>query len=403
MNKHLSEIEYYVRVQFKIVRKERSTVKWASYLHPRHPEAKRVPDTVVKIRTAPIHFTIELKTSFAMNTPILSLAQLLLFLQFCYGRIITKLDALDGAFPPNDPAIPEINGAFTVKIVARYDNITSGSFQRMFDFGNGQDAQNILMGQQESSTNVIFQYYTGGVGSHVELIAGGALTEGTTDTWEASLDATGRMSITKNGIELAFKDTGVALLGSQTRSNKLLGRSNWSNDSDLEGAILGLQVINHSSSQDYRTMELLNLQTQIFDHPFVASAYARFDDMARSYQRIFDIGNGPGDGNIILSQNANTNHMSLVVFTDFGVYHCPAYNAIVEGEMALWRAQVTASGIFRIEKNGVLLAECSSPGVSYIGDAVFRSNFHIGGSHWSEDDKLQGLILGLRIDLDDSS
>lgn len=330
-----------------------------------------------------------------------ALAQLLVFPQLCNGRITTQLDALDGAFPPNEPDIPEITGAFTVKIIARYDNIAGGWYQRMFDFGNGEYGENILMGQYATSTDVIFHYYTGGYDTNEELFLHNALTEGTTDTWEASFDANGRMSVKKNGIELASKNTGVTPLGAHTRSNKLLGRSNWPADTNLEGAILGLQVINHSESQDFRSMKLLNLQTQIFDHPFVVSAYARFDDLSRSYQRIFDVGNGAGNGNIILSQYSDSNAMSLSITTSQASYRCSAFNAIVQGEMALWRAQVTASGIFRIEKNGVLLAQCTfSAGA---GEPIFRSNFFIGDSNWSVHDQIQGLILGLRIDPDDSS
>lgn len=119
------------------------------------------------------------------------------------NRLQTKLDVLDNAYPPNTPNIPEVTGPFTITVVARFDNIGGGHYQRLVDFGDGPITNNIVFGQVRNTTKIRLKYWLNDrLGTTYQLSASNAITEGTTDTWEAGVDATGLATIKKNGLEL---------------------------------------------------------------------------------------------------------------------------------------------------------------------------------------------------------
>lgn len=333
-------------------------------------------------------------------------------LPFSVSRIITHLDALDGFYPPNEPDIPEITGAFTVTVIARFDNLAAGWYQRLFDFGDGPDTNNIFLGQEGAGNNMLFVHRTGATTPFCSTSVSGAITEGTTDTWEAAIDVNGQVTLKKNGDILSSTDScaGLVPLANETRSSKLLGKSNWVADTDLMGAILGLKVVNHGETvSPIKSMEMLNLPGQVFGKYFVASLYARFDNLStgREYQRFFGFGNGQQTSILAFAQIAATKDVYLELWQQNPVsgmaddiFQCKTNETVlVQGEMALWRVEMIA-GKFRIEKNGQLLKECDYP-TAPAPEAVYRQNLFVGESNWSSDAKTQGVILGLRVDMRD--
>jgi len=267
------------------------------------------------------------------------------------------MDSLSGEYPSDEPNIPEITGPFTVSVTARFDVVSGKYWQRMFDFGDGPDSNNIVLSQKSNTDGVRFSYYPndGGATFKYELVIPSALTTGTKDLWHAGIAATSRMTAPKNGALLGSLQAAVPQTG-VIRLNKLLGESNWAGDSRLDGAILGLQVPNLGSSETLlQRMELLNLPSQI-RHSFVASVYARFDNLAGGfYQRVFDFGNGQETDVVALSQQSITNNIYLEVWQSSEIYQCIATNAIVQNETALWRVEITSDGTYNIENNGVLI------------------------------------------------
>lgn len=333
----------------------------------------------------------------------LRVTTLILLMRMLVARITTRIDALDGAYPPNTPDIPEITGPFTITVVARFDDIAGGSHQRLVDFGDGPITNNIILSQQRNTNNMRLKVWSNdGLGTTYEVRASNALTQGTTDTWEAGVDATGLMTIKKNGVKLAEAMGAVPL--PSVRSQKLIGKSHWTADDDLIGAVLGLKVTNHNENQGFRQLEFLNIPAQVFGNAFEASVYARIDNLNGDVfdQRIFELGNGSDDV-VTFSQYSNTTGIVLEVQQDSASYQCfaTANSPLQVGEMALWRVQVTSTAsmaIFRIEKNGSQLSECRFVGLSGLPKSVVRQNLFIGKSNSASSRTTQGVILGLRID-----
>ena len=70
----------------------------------------------------------------------------------------------------------DINGAFTANVHARFDDLDAGGWQRVFDLGNGPNADNIILGQVGTSSDMEFAIVNGGnVG---KIVAKNAIVEG---------------------------------------------------------------------------------------------------------------------------------------------------------------------------------------------------------------------------------
>ena len=57
--------------------------------------------------------------------------------------------------PPLEPLasledVENVTGAVEIEVIARFDDINAGSWQRVFDFGDGPNANNLLLAQYET-------------------------------------------------------------------------------------------------------------------------------------------------------------------------------------------------------------------------------------------------------------
>ena len=153
--------------------------------------------------------------------------------------------------PPFDPSAAEgdledITGAFEIEVVARFDDLLSGYWQRVLDIGNGPAQNNILLTQVENTSDISFELFQGD--DVYRVTAGNAIVEGEVATWTIGVDPGGLMYIEKDGARLA-EASGV-VPGAMLRANELLGRSNWVEDSPLDGAVLGIDVTQDGEASD---------------------------------------------------------------------------------------------------------------------------------------------------------
>lgn len=125
----------------------------------------------------------------------------------------------------------------TITATARFDDLGNW-WGRVFDFGNGASNQNVLMGQAGNSRDMLFEIH--GPGGKSEVRAVNAIVQGETAEWTARVDGSGVMSIFKNGVMLVSGQGRVP--DSVGRTSALIGRSNWSNDAPLVGAVTALTV-----------------------------------------------------------------------------------------------------------------------------------------------------------------
>lgn len=286
--------------------------------------------------------------------------------------------------PLND--VEDVTGAFEVEVVARFDNLEGGYWQRLFDFGDGPGSNNLILTQAENGNAIMFALYQDG--EVYRVTAPDAIVEGETATWKAGIDADGTMWIAKDGMRIA---EGTSVVPASTiRLNELLGQSNWSDDTPLVGAILGIDVTN---ADDVPDGGRLNAPVQI-DGAFQLDVIVRFDALeATASQTVFDFGEASPGGAIRLHQVGTSEDMRFSIEQDGVEYSITAVDALIEGELAIWSVGIEANGRMWLEKDGELLAE--GPGV--VPSDIDRGELRVGTSGLPDEGALDGVVLNLTV------
>ncbi|CAX25643.1 conserved protein of unknown function, putative protease-like protein [Methylorubrum extorquens DM4] len=297
-----------------------------------------------------------------------------------FGALASGSQKFELALSPeaDDPIatdVADIDGAFTASATVLFADLAGGSWQRVFDFGNGPASDNIFLGQVGRSSDMEFTVFNGGKAA--SIVATGAIVEGQEAEWTADVDAGGWMRLFKDGALLA-QGQGVVPRDIE-RANEFVGKSNWSWDTPLIGTVSDLTVTAH------------NVIPEI-DGAFTMFAEARFDNLAGGhYQRLFDTGNGRDSDNIWVGQVGNGDDMAFEILTGSVKHQITAHDVIVQGETADWQASVTDGGYMRLFKNDHLVAE--GQGAAPLD--VTRADDLIGQSNWTWDTPLIGKVSDL--------
>lgn len=144
----------------------------------------------------------------------------------------------------NGDAAPDFSGDFqlgggmTFTAEGQYDDLSAGSWQRLFDFGNGAWADNVVLSQSGSSNDMAFQIINNGTVHQV--VAENSIVEGEKAIWTARVDDDGTMSIFKNG-EMLVSGAGQTI-GAVARASNHVGSSNFSSDANLQGTVYGIGI-----------------------------------------------------------------------------------------------------------------------------------------------------------------
>ncbi|CAO4132346.1 hypothetical protein OFEAOIEE_LOCUS62 [Methylorubrum extorquens] len=166
--------------------------------------------------------------------------------------VFTHLEARVGALPSgsqkfelalspeaDDPIatdVADIDGAFTASATVLFADLAGGSWQRVFDFGNGPASDNIFLGQVGRSSDMEFTVFNGDKAA--SIVARGAIVQGQEAEWTADVDAGGWMRLFKDGALLA-QGQGVVPRDIE-RANEFVGKSNWTWDTPLIGTVSDL-------------------------------------------------------------------------------------------------------------------------------------------------------------------
>ena len=317
---------------------------------------------------------------------------------------------LSGASPTGLPALPAIDGPFTVELHAvEFQSLRPPSaqylYQTIFEYSNESGTSTIWFGQHRQSDELSFYLTQGDDQTYCFQRGADSIVPGVPMKLSFGVDnQSNKMWIRKNGVLVVECSTTIQLADNQEpRLHRVLGAGGgfWAVD-PLVGSIAGVRVTNldidapHSMSQ----IQFQNLPGQMFGKGFVASFYARFDDIdegVRSYQRIFDFGNGPGVlDNVWCGQESTGNNMACELHDNDSTPHrIVAQGAIVQGEFAFWHFGVDADGTFWIEKDGTVLVRERK---SALPANVFRRQLKLAKAQEGNHDGLSGVVLGLRVD-----
>lgn len=148
---------------------------------------------------------------------------------------------------------------FDATIVATFDDTSGGNFQRLFDFSNGQNQDEILFGNYARTDDLIFEVINSGV--RYRLVVEDAIVDGEEATWRTTINDDGEMQVFKDGVLISdmqtdftvfdtnFNDvtpstlpTAAAVPDDVPRGQNLLGESAFPWDDDLIGDIKSFEL-----------------------------------------------------------------------------------------------------------------------------------------------------------------
>jgi hypothetical protein len=153
-------------------------------------------------------------------------------------------------------------GAMSFSFWARWD--AYHNYSRILDLGNGSSSNNIVVSQRQSNNELFFSLYLGSSETRMWV---STITPSQWDFFTATVDASGIMSLYKNGQPIAQKEDGVTpniLL----RTQQFIARSNFSQDGYFEGAVDEVRIYGRALTAE-EVVALFSRETEtIFEDGF---------------------------------------------------------------------------------------------------------------------------------------
>ncbi|NBO55284.1 MAG: hypothetical protein EBU84_11980, partial [Actinobacteria bacterium] len=134
---------------------------------------------------------------------------------------------------------------FTISFFARFLT-TTGAWQRIIDFGNGGESNNILVGRYWNTDQLVLQFFKGTVTSPVGYCTSdaGAIVNNVWTHFAITVDPTNGCIIYKNGIVIKTVSSYTTMPNNISRTTNFIARSHWSADTYFTGAIGDLALYN---------------------------------------------------------------------------------------------------------------------------------------------------------------
>ncbi|WP_211825544.1 tandem-95 repeat protein [Kistimonas asteriae] len=149
---------------------------------------------------------------------------------------------MDGTSGAGELSGLQTGGAMTVSAWVRFDSFGQ-NWSRVFDFGDGPSADNILLGHVTTTNDLGFQVRDGDGTAHT-LTIDNFFTAGEWVHVAATVDSSGLMTVYKDGVEAGTLQGGVP--PEKVRTNNFIGKSNWSQDGYMDGAVDDFAVFNEA-------------------------------------------------------------------------------------------------------------------------------------------------------------
>ena len=221
------------------------------------------------------------------------------------------LHRLSSANPTGDPVLPEVEGPFEVEIKVRINDDATNAFHTIFEWNDASQDNMVWFGQvtldnAASHAGTVIRVNgaeTNCTGPNPLPVDAGHLI-----TYKFGVDGSGDTRIFQDGslvVECLNRPIPLHVPRTHRLGTGLFVSTN--GIERLTGAILGLRLTNLNSvpPQDPGSrFAFMNFPSKTFASGFVASFYARWDnlDAAVQSQQAFDFGNGEADNNIVCGQ-----------------------------------------------------------------------------------------------------
>lgn len=115
----------------------------------------------------------------------------------------------------------------------------AGSFERIFDFGNGPNSNNMIVGREGVSGNIFIEIYRDGSSGGYCRSTSNSIGTGTWDYWSITMNGS-NCYVYKNNVFNASQGY-TYLPWARTLANNYIGKSNWA-DAAFEGGISDLAI-----------------------------------------------------------------------------------------------------------------------------------------------------------------
>ncbi|MCY4045266.1 MAG: VCBS domain-containing protein [Cellvibrionales bacterium] len=352
------------------------------------------------------------------------------------------LDGIDGRAELNNL---HFGGAMTISVWVRYDDL-SQKWMRIIDFGNGKENYNIVLGQYNNTSNLVFDVWGYGA-KESHIIVSDFFEAGQWAHVTVTVDDTGLTTIYKDGEQVAERQGAVP--DAMIRNNHYIGQSNWTPDDHLDGTLddfaLYDRVLSSTEVADIYANTLANKPGhEVIDPPqadesavfqladeadvvnagddliltgsanlmpsgllamdgtsgaaeiegletggaMTISTWVRYDSFEQSWSRIIDFGNGQAQDNILLGHQGVTNNLVFDVYIGSTKTTLVISDFFDAGQWTQVTATIDETGLVKIYKDGELAGQKQA----VVPKLMVRENNYLGKSNWSNNGYLDGAI-----------
>lgn len=137
---------------------------------------------------------------------------------------------------PTLPATIDFAHGFTIEFTAKWNSL--GNWSRIFDFGNGSAADNIVISNVGTVNSIGFSVYNGATGYNT--VIDNCITVGEVADWKIIVDTSRNLSLYKNGNLIATRVVDFLPINT-ARTTNYIGKSNWTNPI-LNGSVYELKI-----------------------------------------------------------------------------------------------------------------------------------------------------------------
>jgi hypothetical protein len=364
-----------------------------------------------------------------------------------------RLDGADGWIVLPE-GVNQFSGGLTAIFWAKPES--NALYGRFFEFGNGEQKDNIIFSRLADTNDMSFEIYPGDQWVN-RIIVPNAIENGVWQSFAVAVEPNGHAVIYKDGKRIFEGTTGSP--GNVQRKQLYIGKSQWPDDQMYKGLIDDFRIYNYVLS-DQRIESIYNgtsnpqaaaapaaywkldekegglakdssgkLDGKIVGQPhwvsgkvggalefdgdenyielpsrtsggaFTITLWA-YPTAAATWARFIDFGNGSENfaDNFFLSRMGTSNNLILHVYSGIGAStysegSVEAVNAIELNKWQFFAATVDEDGTAAIYKDGKLLKD----GESGVPGTILRTKNYIGKSFSSDDKLYKGMMDDIRL------
>lgn len=140
------------------------------------------------------------------------------------GALFSRTNQQYIQLPTLQASKPNFNDGFSITTWAKFSN-TAANWERIFDFGNGTDSDNIILTRNASSSTLTLAIHGSNAGD-THLDATNAITDTNWHFWSVTCSGS-TCKLYKDGTQIASSST-MRTPSNIARTQNFIGKSNWS-------------------------------------------------------------------------------------------------------------------------------------------------------------------------------